>query len=107
MAAIVRNCAIDVLRRGAHDSPVAETIDIEAEAATGEDADTRWAAIHAGDRLRRCLAELQEQERHCILLAYYEGKSHGEIASVIGRPLGSVKSWLRRGLMKLKDCVEG
>jgi RNA polymerase sigma-70 factor (ECF subfamily) len=109
MAAIVRHSAIDVLRRRSHESPLADAdaVAFEAEAATEEDADARWAAISAGDRLRRCLGELQEQERHCILLAYYEGKSHGEIASTIGRPLGSVKSWLRRGLLKLKDCVEG
>ena len=84
MAAIVRHCAIDVLRRRARDNPVADPVDFEAEAVVDEDADARWVAIRAGDRLRRCLGELQDQERRCILLAYYGGKSHGEIASAIG-----------------------
>ncbi len=107
MAAIVRHSAIDVLRRRSADAPLTDAVELEAEAAPADNSDLQWLVIRAGDRLRRCLGELQEEERRCILLAYYDGKSHGEIASAISRPLGTVKSWLRRGLLKLKDCVEG
>jgi len=48
---------------------------------------------------------LSEQQRRCILLAYYSGMTHEQIAVAILVPLGSVKSWVRRGLLKLRECL--
>ena len=45
-------------------------------------------------------------ERQSVLLAYYEGYTHQELAKRLGSPLGTVKSWLRRGLDKLRECLE-
>lgn len=56
--------------------------------------------------LDRCLGALQERQRRCILLAYQGGLTHAEVAGEIGEPLGSVKSWIRRGLAALKRCLE-
>lgn len=53
--------------------------------------------------LAACLAALSAPQRHSIILAYYEGLSHAEIAQQLGRPVGSVKSWVRRGLMELRE----
>lgn len=56
--------------------------------------------------LAACLSALSAPQRHSIMLAYYEGLSHVEIAQQLGRPVGSVKSWVRRGLAELRDRFE-
>src|SRR5579862_6267247 len=58
------------------------------------------------DALRRCLDELEEKQRRSIVLAFVDGFSHAEIAARLPAPLGSVKSWVRRGLLSLKGCLE-
>ncbi|MBU2958280.1 sigma-70 family RNA polymerase sigma factor [Paracoccus sp. 1_MG-2023] len=55
--------------------------------------------------LRRCLEGLEPDTRRAILSSYVLGHSHGEIAGRMNAPLGSVKSWLRRGLVKLRECL--
>jgi RNA polymerase sigma-70 factor (ECF subfamily) len=56
-------------------------------------------------RVRTALDGLSEQERQVIELAYYKGLSHAEIAETLGAPLGSVKSWARRGLLRLRQAL--
>jgi RNA polymerase sigma-70 factor (ECF subfamily) len=56
-------------------------------------------------RLRRCLAQLEDKNRIGIILAYVHGYTHSEIAKRLQLPLGSVKAWIRRGLLTLKTCV--
>jgi RNA polymerase sigma-70 factor (ECF subfamily) len=56
--------------------------------------------------LRRCLDELETVQRDCIVLAYADGYTHDELAHRLQRPLGTIKSWIRRGLKRLKDCLE-
>jgi RNA polymerase sigma-70 factor (ECF subfamily) len=56
--------------------------------------------------VQRCLQGLQSAQQQSISLAYYQGLSHGEIAVHLGAPLGSVKTWVRRGLIALKECLE-
>jgi len=56
--------------------------------------------------VHRCLEGLQGAQQQSLTLAYYQGLSHGEIAAHLGAPLGSVKTWVRRGLIALKDCLE-
>ena len=58
------------------------------------------------EALRRCLKLLDEEQQRCILLAFVDGMSHSEIAERIKAPLGSVKSWIRRGLLSLRRCLE-
>ncbi len=55
--------------------------------------------------LIRCMKALTPEQRQAISLAYYQGCSHSEIASHLAEPLGSVKSWVRRGLMALQRCM--
>ena len=52
------------------------------------------------ERLMRCMRGLSEVQRKSVLLAYYEGYSHTELAQVMGAPLGTVKAWIRRGLSR-------
>jgi RNA polymerase sigma-70 factor (ECF subfamily) len=56
--------------------------------------------------LRRCLGELEDQQRRCVVLAFVDGLTHAEIAERLPAPLGSVKSWVRRGLISLRSCLE-
>ena len=56
--------------------------------------------------LKRCLGVLDEQQRRCVVLAFVDGFSHAEIAKHLAAPLGSVKSWVRRGLIALRSCLE-
>ena len=58
------------------------------------------------EALRRCLKLLDEEQQRCVLLAFVDGMSHSEIAERITAPLGSVKSWIRRGLLSLRRCLE-
>jgi RNA polymerase sigma-70 factor (ECF subfamily) len=53
-----------------------------------------------------CLEQLEEAQKRAILLAYFDGLTHEELAARIDSPLGTVKSWIRRGLQRLKGCLE-
>ena len=53
----------------------------------------------------RVLGRLSAEQQQCIALAYYQGLSHSEMAQHLAQPLGTVKSWLRRALQALKDCL--
>jgi RNA polymerase sigma-70 factor (ECF subfamily) len=58
-------------------------------------------------RLSHCVSTLDEAPRQAVLLAYYEGLTHEELAARLQRPLGTVKTWVRRSLLQLKTCLEG
>src|SRR5262245_45375183 len=58
-------------------------------------------------RVRELIGALQPQQRRAIELAYFEGLSHSEIAAKLQEPLGTVKSWIRHGLLKLKEGLQG
>jgi RNA polymerase sigma-70 factor, ECF subfamily len=115
MAAIVRNRAIDV--RSTHDVSRVDsyhaTLDDDPDGsldrlfdwstATPEDDEDRR---RAAQWLRDCLSRLAAVERQSLVLAYQHGLSHSELASHLKKPLGTVKSWIRRGMSSLRDCVE-
>lgn len=56
-------------------------------------------------RLINCMAQLSSEQRQSISLAYYQGLSHTEIALHLSQPAGTIKSWIRRALTQLKECV--
>lgn len=72
----------------------------------GEDPLQRASETEGVDRLGECLRGLQEEQRRSVVLAYYEGYTHQELARAMRAPLGTVKSWVRRGLTRLRDCLE-
>lgn len=100
---ILRNRCLTLLRREARDVATdPETLDREADTMVLDQAFDRLGTT---TDLRRCLERLDEQTRRAILSSYVLGHSHGEIAGRMGAPLGSVKSWVRRGLGKLRECL--
>lgn len=56
--------------------------------------------------LNGCIEELSEEQRSSILMCYYRGLTHEELSSALDTPLGTVKSWIRRGLSYLKRCLQ-
>ncbi|MBQ0746033.1 MAG: sigma-70 family RNA polymerase sigma factor [Marinobacter sp.] len=56
--------------------------------------------------LTGCFDELSDVQRDSILLSYYRGFTHDEVSEALSSPIGTVKSWIRRGLMVLKRCLE-
>jgi RNA polymerase sigma-70 factor (ECF subfamily) len=109
---VARYRALDVLRS----QRIADvsTVPLEADAARPETPDTGFdagpedrAVEREGlERLMRCMRGLSEVQRKSVLLAYYEGYSHTELAQAMGAPLGTVKAWIRRGLARLRECLE-
>jgi RNA polymerase sigma-70 factor (ECF subfamily) len=59
-----------------------------------------------GERVRRLMTELPEQNRRAIELAFFEGLTHSEIAAALQEPLGTVKSWIRSGLLRLREGLK-
>jgi RNA polymerase sigma-70 factor (ECF subfamily) len=105
MASIVRNRSLDWVRRV---NP--EVIDVEGEIIEGVASDgpgplTALERSRDGAALARCLGELESKQRQAILLAFHDGLSHSELAAHLRQPLGTVKTWVRRGLAKLKACL--
>jgi RNA polymerase sigma-70 factor (ECF subfamily) len=57
------------------------------------------------EQVRRCLSALTELQRESVLLAYYDGRTYTEVADVLGAPLGTIKTRMRDGLIRLRDCL--
>lgn len=106
MAAVTRSRAIDRLRRDQrHNLNEAGGGDNARESEQIEGpSDT--VPQHLSFSVRQCVEALQENSRKAVLLAYYYGMTHEELAARLNSPLGTVKSWVRRGLAQLKDCLE-
>lgn len=76
-------------------------------AAVGESPEDRAVEREGLGMLRDCMRDLQSEQKRSVLLAYYEGYTHQELARVMNAPLGTVKSWVRRGLTRLRECLDG
>jgi RNA polymerase sigma-70 factor (ECF subfamily) len=102
---IVRNGALDVVRRAdyrAHLDP--EPVDEETPDHALRPDDAALVSDELA-RLRRCLARLSDEQRSTVLLVHHEGYTPVEVAQERGLPLGTVKSWVRRGLLALRECM--
>lgn len=105
MTSIVRNRCLDWLRK-----PRLEVSDSDGEMidqAISDNPEPLAALERSKDAqaLARCLRELEAKQRQAIALAFYDGLSHSELASHLRQPLGTVKTWVRRGLLRLKACL--
>lgn len=106
LAQIARNKAIDHLRASKPER-LAQPIDFAGE--LSDDGVGLSELAEARDdhrRLRRCFDELSGEQRKVIHIAFFEGCTYEEIATRSETPLGTVKSWIRRGLLKLKSCLQ-
>lgn len=109
MGLIVRSRALDLLRRRTadraqltqeFDEVMAETLESDAaDPADVADASEQAWALH------QCLSQLEGRQREVVSLAYLRDMSHGELAEQLKLPLGTVKTWIRRGIEKLRVCM--
>jgi len=116
LTSIARNRAIDSLRRRktevstvTHHRPAdddGEDTDILA-AQPSDAAGPLELLVQAAEAqaVSHCVQSLSAEQQQCVALAYYQGLSHAEVAQHLAQPLGTVKSWMRRALIALKDCL--
>jgi RNA polymerase sigma-70 factor (ECF subfamily) len=109
MYSIARNLALNSLRDNAREMAVEDEVmnDLEAEQslqAWRETADA-FAWEDSAGRMTLCLERLDPVRRNCVLHAYVDGLTHSEIAQRIGAPLGTVKAWIKRSLLNLRECL--
>ena len=105
LTSMARYRAIDLVRAR---RPVRPFADGEAENLTSDDAPgpaEELAIAQSNAALDRCLERLAEPQRKSVNLAFYGGLTHDEVAAALGSPLGTVKSWIRRGLESLRECL--
>ena len=103
LGGIVRHAALDAIRRRGREIPTDDPALGDGEIAA--DALTRLETAEDSARLRACLEQLEARNREGILLAFVHGLSHPQIADRLNEPLGTVKSWIRRGLLSLRACM--
>ncbi len=107
MTTVVRNRALDVLR-----SQKVRPVEVESQYEGME-----FAALEAGpldetslsssaQAVVDCMEGLNEKQKQAILMAYYYGHTHEEIAEKLMSPLGTVKAWIRRGIERVRLCLE-
>ncbi|MEO8014649.1 MAG: sigma-70 family RNA polymerase sigma factor [Polaromonas sp.] len=106
---VTRNLALNSVRNGAREVPVDEETAEALDAQASMEAHRQLAdafEMHASlGRLNDCLSRLEPARRNCILYAYVDGCSHGEIAERTQTPLGTVKAWIKRGMGSLRECM--
>lgn len=104
LCAMARNHAIDRVRaRRRPAAPIDEAFDIADEAPGPEK-----TAINAGEgrRIDKCMGELEADKAEAVRAAYVEGRSYEELAVRYKAPLNTMRTWLRRSLLKLRECLE-
>ncbi len=106
---VARNLALNAMRDRARDVQLDDQAlaALDAEAALEQWQGTRDAfdwQLDAG-RIEHCLGHLEPVRRNCVLHAYLDGLSHGDIAAKVGAPLGTVKAWIKRSLANLRECL--
>ena len=105
LSAIVRNRALSALARRPQEGAVDEAALAAVPDLSPGPLETALASSDA-KVLTHCLETLEGDQKQSILLAFYQGLTHPELAAKLGRPIGTVKSWVRRGLLALKECLD-
>jgi RNA polymerase sigma-70 factor (ECF subfamily) len=102
LISLVRYRALDIVRRHAREVPGYEADEVEDES---PDALARLVSSSEGAALQRCMSLLEPDRQRLLVMAFVDGLSHGELAERLGAPLGTIKSWIRRSLLSLRECL--
>jgi RNA polymerase sigma-70 factor (ECF subfamily) len=104
LSVLARNKAIDRLRaRRDSGGPIADAADLASDEPSQLDV---LEQAEDAERLKRCLEELDERARAMIHSAFFDGTSYPQLAEREAVPLPTMKSWIRRGLLRLRGCLE-
>jgi RNA polymerase sigma-70 factor, ECF subfamily len=105
MTSIVRNRSLDWLRKPHKEDATDD--DAFFEAVESEELGPLELLEQNKDAqaVNRCLGTLEDKQKRAIAMAFYEGLTHAELAEQLDEPLGTVKTWVRRGLLRLKECL--
>ncbi|MES1942650.1 putative RNA polymerase sigma factor (ECF family) protein [Salinisphaera sp. PC39] len=108
LMSVARYRALDLLRRQRPEVGLPEDADLaaavlvdEVSRSPAQDQET----LQSLESVQTCLGTLQDEHKRSLLLAYYDGLTHQELSRKLDAPLGTVKSWIRRGLMRLRECL--
>ena len=109
MSVIVRSRSLDMLRRlsSQMDGKMQSIDDDESQQIASNEVGLLDAAM-AGEQagaLNNCLSKIEAKQRDVIVWAYFRDMSHSELASQFDLPIGTIKTWIRRGLAQLKSCM--
>ena len=105
LVSMARYRAIDLQRATRPAVALADLTQLEPQLQVSGPAESA-EALGARSLLLRCLERIAARPRHALVLAYHDGLTHAEIARALGEPLGTVKSWVRRALVSLRECLE-
>lgn len=105
MSTIVRYSAIDMLRKQNRQVQREDSL-VPVLENSAESYEYHFEQWQEQELLQGCLEELTSIQKQSISMAFLEGLTHSELAESLKAPLGSVKSWIRRGLISLRRCLE-
>lgn len=105
LTTVARNRAIDRLRSRRHSRPAdpVDGLDLPYDSPSGFDS---VSAAEDRSRLQICLEQLDERSRSAIRTAFWEGVTYEQLAIRWDVPLGTMKSWIRRGMIRLRGCLD-
>lgn len=105
MTSIARYHALDMLRKSSIREDNEDSFDEIPPRAGVSDYIDPATILGDSENIESCLGQLEQLPRECIVQAYVEGMSHEELSDKYEKPLGTVKSWIRRGLLSLRECM--
>ncbi len=104
MNTIARNQSLDLLRK-LNREPFMDDEGLDLQQDTGRSQEQLVSLSQEQSLIHRCLKVLNDQQRQCLELAYFDGVTHQGLSDQLDVPLGTVKTWIRRGLLRLKECM--
>jgi RNA polymerase sigma-70 factor (ECF subfamily) len=105
MTTIVRNRCLDLLRVSPHETVLAEEQSFDDWASEDLGPLQEITASSEAKALLNCMGELAPLQRQAIAMSYFHGLAHEQLAQQLVQPLGTIKTWIRRGLQVLKNCL--
>lgn len=106
LATVARNSAIDELRKVGSRPNLGEDTEMYLIADDAPPADEMLCEAEEYAAIRACLEKLEAKQRQSIRSAFFKGQTHAQLAEDTGVPLGTMQSWIRRGLSSLKGCLD-